>query len=90
VELLARNVEELAPLVNIVLLVCCLCAFGGAVRLRGCAVDELEDERSSCDDSGSSGQAIQLSLISTPQTMAQLWALTSLVQQYSQAPNSFR
>jgi hypothetical protein len=33
VELLAGNVQELAPLVDIVLLVCCLCTLCGAVRL---------------------------------------------------------
>lgn len=82
-ELLARNVQELAPLVDVVLLVCCLCSLGGAVRLRGCAVDELENERSSGDDTGSSGQAGELSLTYISQAMAQRWTHKSRPTMFS-------
>lgn len=89
-ELLARNVQELAPLVGIVLLVCCLCSFGSAVRLRGCAVDELENEWSSSNDTSSSGQTVELPSVYSAHALMQLRTLTSLSQQCSQALNSFR
>ena len=59
-ELLAGNVQELAPLIRVALSIALLCLLANTIYLgaRG-AIDKLEDERSSSDNTGSSRQTMR-------------------------------
>jgi hypothetical protein len=78
-ELLAGNVQELAPLVRVVLVICRLDFLGYAICLcLRCAVDELENERSSRNNTGSSRQAVRI--------IVSRWYELGLVARHRQAP----